>query len=149
MIAKVILVGRVERQKFIATRTGGWMISLSVVTEKEFKKQDGSQGMSKMFHDVTVYTKQPEMFYINQGLSPGAMVAVDGELTNRSWKDGAGATHWVKDIKAFDVTVLTPFKGAYNQEQVSDVPHWTPPVQEPLAPSTLFTNRVIEEDLPF
>lgn len=87
---KVQLIGRLTRDPELRSTTGGQSVaSFGVATNRTWTDKNGAKQEDVQFHNVVVWGRQAEI--VNQFLTKGALVYVEGRLQTRAWqgKDGA------------------------------------------------------------
>ena len=82
----VMMMGRlVSEPELKYVQSGLPVCRLRIVTNKKFKKADGSQGESSVFIDVTAWRRLAEI--CAQYLKKGREIFVYGELEQSNWAD--------------------------------------------------------------
>ena len=85
-INQVILVGRLTRDAELKYTNSGTPVSnISIACNESMKQQDGSWSDKGHFFDVTLWGKQAEG--LQQYLTKGRQVAIQGRLKQQSWTD--------------------------------------------------------------
>lgn len=89
---KVILLGNLTRDpqlSYLPSQTA--VVEIGLATNRKFKKQDGSQGEEVCFLDCQMYGKRAEV--LNQYLSKGDPLLVEGRLRLDTWQSQDGTNH--------------------------------------------------------
>lgn len=86
---KVFLIGNLTRDPELRSLpSGAPVVSFGVATNRVWKNKEGQKQEDVQFHNIVVFGRQAEI--VNQYLSKGSLVLVEGRLQNREWegKDG-------------------------------------------------------------
>ena len=103
MINRIVIGGRLTADPQLRrTETGKAVCSFVLAVERDYKNQNGEREAD--FITVTAWRNTAE--YVNRYCTKGRMVAVDGRLQIRSWKDENGAQHWKAEVVASNVYFL-------------------------------------------
>ena len=95
-VNKVILLGRLGNDPEMKTLpTGNAVCNLSVATSEKWMK-DGKKQEKTEWHRVVSFGKQAET--LNQYLSKGSEVYIEGKLQTRSWEDNSGVKRYSTEI---------------------------------------------------
>lgn len=98
---KVFIIGTVVRDPELkALPSGSKVCSLSVATNRSYKKQDGSREEQAEFHNVVVFGSQADS--TATFMKKGSQVGIEGRLQTRSW-DKDGVKHYRTEIVAENV----------------------------------------------
>lgn len=85
-INTVTIVGRLTRDSELRyTNNGTAVANLSIACNEAVKQQDGSWSDQGHFFDLTLWGKQAES--VNQYLTKGRQVAIQGRLKQQTWTD--------------------------------------------------------------
>lgn len=102
-INRVVLVGRLTRDpEMRTTGTGKSVVDFSIAVQKRIKPTDGSPDAD--FFRVIAWEKTAE--FVNNYLTKGRLVAVDGRLTTRKFTDKNGNEREVVEVVAENVQGL-------------------------------------------
>ena len=129
-VNKVFLLGNIGRDPELkVTPSGATMCTLSVATEDNFKKNDGSFERHVSWHHVVVWGKTAEN--CAKFLKKGQQVFIEGKLQNRSWEKD-GQKHTVTDV----IANIVQFCGRKDQKGESDgtLLAGGSPLSSPIAP---------------
>lgn len=100
---RVVLVGRLTRDPELRTTTTGKdVVSFSIAVDKRLKPTDGSPTAD--FFRVTAWEAVGR--FVNDYLSKGRLVAVDGRIETRKYQDSQGASRETFEIVADNVQGL-------------------------------------------
>lgn len=136
---KAQIIGNLTRDPELKyTPQGTAVCSFSVATNRQWNDSQGQKKDEVTFHRVVAWTKLAEI--CAQYLKKGTKVFIEGRLANRDWEDQQGQKHYVTEIVADDMIILSN-KGddAQPQQTVQDVPDEADAPPEP--PS--------DDDIPF
>ncbi|MGP1580749.1 MAG: single-stranded DNA-binding protein [Wolinella sp.] len=105
MFNKVILVGNLTRDVELRyLPSGSALAKVGIATNRQFKKQDGSQGEEVCFIDVTLFGRSAEV--ANQYLKKGSKVLIEGRLVLDTWTDQSGQKHSKHSVSAESMKML-------------------------------------------
>lgn len=114
---KVLLIGRLGVKPELKQTAHGPMTRLRVATSYERKTAEGQSERDTDWHAVVVFGRQAELCV--QHLDKGRLVYVEGHLQSNTWKDKEGRDHTDREVRARQVTFLTP-KPQHAGESVRD-----------------------------
>ncbi len=104
MINRVIVTGRMVRDPELrTTTTGKSVVSFSIAVNKRFKPQDQNEP-DAFFFRVSAWDKTAE--YVNNYLTKGRLVGVEGRLESRKYTDKEGQPREIVEIVADNVMAL-------------------------------------------
>lgn len=102
MVNRVVLIGRLTRDPELrTTNTGKNVVEFSIAVNKRVKAADGTDAD---FFRVKAWGQTAE--YVNNYLTKGRLVAVDGRLETRKWTDQSGANRETVEVVADNVNGL-------------------------------------------
>lgn len=102
MVNRVVLIGRLVRDPELrTTNTGKNVVEFSIAVNKRVKAQDGTDAD---FFRVKAWGQTAD--YVNNYLTKGRLVAVDGRLETRKWTDQNGANRETIEVVADNVNGL-------------------------------------------
>jgi single-strand DNA-binding protein len=85
-VNKAIIVGRLTRDPEMRTTPSGQNVTnFTIATSTKWKSQDGQQQEKTEFHNVVAWGRRGEV--INQYVTKGQELFVEGKLETRSWDD--------------------------------------------------------------
>jgi len=94
------------------TGDGTAVCNLSIATNESYTRDDGTEVDRTEWHDVVAWGRLAEV--VNEYLSKGSSVYVEGKLQTRSWEDNNGNERYSTEIKAQEVTFLGGNNGGNN-----------------------------------
>lgn len=102
---KVMLIGNATKEPELRyTPQGIAVCSFTIATNREWKDSSGQIKSEATFHRVIAWSKLAEI--ISQYLTKGSKAYIEGRLSNRSWKDQQGQTHYVTEVIADELILL-------------------------------------------
>ena len=106
---QVQLIGNVGNQPETVTfENGGSKTTLSIATNRTFKKSDGEKVTQTQWHTTVFFGKISET--VEKFVNKGDLVAVQGELTYRSYEDKEGNKRSVTEVVCDDIQFLSSKK---------------------------------------
>jgi single-strand DNA-binding protein len=78
--------------------------NFSVATNENFRDHDGNKKSETTWHKLVAWGKQADV--AEKYLKKGSEVAIEGKLTNRSYEDKNGDTHFITEIVVNDILIL-------------------------------------------
>ena len=103
---KVQLIGRLGQDPEIITfEDGGKIARFNLATDDSYKDKKGNKIERTYWHSVVV--KNGLVKVVEDYVTKGKEIAVEGKLTNRSWDDKDGNKHYVTEIVANEVLLLS------------------------------------------
>ena len=143
-INRVILVGRLTRDAELRYTGGGTAVcKFSIAINRRRKNGDRWEDEANFF-DVVLFGKQGEA--INQYLTKGKQVGIDGELRQNRWEQDGQSRSRV-EITAFNVQLLGSSRGGGGpapSRGPGDADNYTEPYNPPDDAGGEF-----EDDIPF
>ena len=119
-INQVILVGRLTRDAELKYTNSGTAVSnLSIACKESMKQQDGSWQDQGHFFDLSLWGKQAEG--LQQYLTKGRQIAVQGRLKQQSWTDqqtGQNRSKVVINVQSLEL--LAAPANSQNNHQVNN-----------------------------
>jgi single-strand DNA-binding protein len=123
---RVQLIGNLGRDPEVrTTQAGKSVVTLSVATSESWKDDRGNRVQRTEWHRVVIFS-EGLCKIVEQYLTEGAKVFLEGKLTTRKWQDQSGADRYSTEIH------LTPYNGTLtfldskkdgNQAPASSAPH--------------------------
>src|SRR3972149_5479617 len=102
---KVMLIGNLTKDPELKyTPQGTAVCSFTVATNREWKDSTGQAKSEATFNRVVAWGKLGEN--ISQYAKKGGRIYIEGRISNRSWVDQQGATHYMTEIVASDMVLL-------------------------------------------
>ncbi|MFH0838802.1 MAG: single-stranded DNA-binding protein [Candidatus Omnitrophota bacterium] len=144
---KVLLIGNLTRDPELRyTPSGAAVCNFSMAINRTFVLQSGEKREETCFVRVVVWGKQAEN--VNQYLSKGSQVFVEGRLQYRTWEQ-EGQKRSTIEVIADRVQFLTRLKQAETGESKDIEPGEVPP-EEPVSEDTgQSTDKKNDEEVPF
>lgn len=103
MINRVVLVGRLTKDpNFMENQVA--LANFTVAVNRTFKNKNGEQEAD--FFNIVAFRKQAEN--VNNYLSKGSLVGIDGRLQSRSYENSEGKRVFVTEVVADSVQFLEP-----------------------------------------
>ena len=78
--------------------------NFSIATNENYRDHDGNKKSETTWHKLVAWGKQAEV--AEKYLKKGMEIAIEGKLTNRSYEDKNGETHFVSEIVVSDILML-------------------------------------------
>lgn len=104
-VNKVILVGNLGRDAELRYTSGGAAVAnFSLATTETWKDKQGQRQEQTEWHKVQVWGKTAEA--LQEYLTKGKQVFVEGRLQTRKWQDKDGNDRYTTEIKADRITLL-------------------------------------------
>lgn len=117
-VNRVFLVGSVGRDSELRYTTGGAAVAtISLATDETFKNKQGERQTKVEWHRVVIWGKTAET--LNQYLTKGKLICVEGRIETRKWEDKDGNDKYTTEIRADRVTLLG---GGKRDEQLAQEP---------------------------
>lgn len=147
MLNKVTIIGRVGKEPEIKTmQSGDRVCNLSVASSEKYKdKKTGESKENTEWHNVVVFN-QPLVNLIDNYVSKGDLLYLQGKIQTRKWQDKTGADRYSTEV------VLSPFnseikllqtKGKEKADEYKDSFHNPPRSPEPS------NNDMESDEIPF
>ncbi|TYB78550.1 single-stranded DNA-binding protein [Bizionia myxarmorum] len=94
---KVQLIGRLGQDpEIISFEDGNKMAKFSLATDDSYKDKNGEKVERAYWHNIVV--KGGLVKVVENYITKGQEIAIEGKLTNRSWDDKDGAKHYITEI---------------------------------------------------
>jgi single-strand DNA-binding protein len=105
-VNKVILVGNLGRDAELRYTPGGAAVStLNLATTEVFKDREGQKKEDTQWHRVILWGKTAES--LQDYLTKGKQIYVEGKLQTRKWKDKDGNDKYTTEVKGDRVVLLS------------------------------------------
>lgn len=102
---KVQLIGNLGNDPEIITLEGGKKLAkLSLATNEHYKDKEGQKQTKTEWHNVVAWNKTAEI--IEQYVSKGQEIAVEGKLTSRSYQDKEGNKRYTSEVVIDELLLL-------------------------------------------
>lgn len=103
---KVQLIGRLGQDPEIVNFTdGNKMAKFSIATDDSYKDKNGNKVERSYWHNIVV--KGGLVNVVENYITKGKEIAVEGKLTNRSWEDNDGNKHYTTEIICNELLMLS------------------------------------------
>ncbi len=140
---RVILAGNLTRDPQLSyTPSNTPVCEFGLATNRKWRAQDGNMKEEVCFVDVTAFGKQAEV--INQYMSKGRSILVEGRLKYRQWTDKEGKNRSKLDVVVENFTFLgdgrggtgggqggAPQRPAARPAPAAAAPEGPPPMEDP------------------
>jgi single-strand DNA-binding protein len=102
---KVQLIGNLGNDPEIITLDGGRKLAkFSIATNETYKNQKGEKVTDTQWHNIVAWGKTAEI--IENYVTKGKEVAVEGKLTSRSWEDKEGVKRYITEVVCNELVML-------------------------------------------
>lgn len=116
---RILLIGRLGKDPEIRTTTTGKnYATFSLAVNKRIKSSDGSQDSD--WFNVKVWGQKAE--YVNNYLTKGRLVSVEGRMESRKYTDQQGMSREIWEVTADEVNGLDRPKEQAEQPQRTEEP---------------------------
>lgn len=108
-INRVQLLGNVGNTPEVKSVGNGTVASFSVATSRQWTDAKGDKQEKTEWHKCIAWTnpKGPKLAdIVQQYVSKGSRILLDGEITYRQWQDKDGQTRHMTEIVVRDLTLL-------------------------------------------
>lgn len=103
---KVQLIGRLGQDPEIITFEGGAKIAkFSMAIDDSYKDKNGNKVERTYWHPVIVRNGLVKI--VEEFVVKGKEIAIEGKLTNRTWEDKEGNKHWVTEVVASELLLMS------------------------------------------
>lgn len=149
MINRVVLVGRLTKEPELRTTPSGSKVCPYTLAVNRTRKADGQPEAD--FISCVSWNKTAEL--MNQYLSKGALIGIEGRIQTRSYDDNTGRKVYVTEVITDSVQFLESKSNSYqNRLNESSVHHGDYQVHEsPFSNDSIESEPLIinSDDLPF
>jgi single-strand DNA-binding protein len=105
-VNKVILVGNLGRDAELRYTPGGAAVAtLNLATTEVFKDREGQKKEDTQWHRVILWGKTAES--LQDYLTKGKQIYVEGKLQTRKWKDKEGNDRYTTEVKGDRIVLLS------------------------------------------
>lgn len=102
-VNRIVLIGRITRDPELRTTNSGKnVVEFSIAVQKRMKPTDGSPDAD--FFRIKAWGQTAD--YVNNYLTKGRLVALDGRLETRKWQDKDGNNRETVEVVADNVNGL-------------------------------------------
>lgn len=105
-VNKAILVGRLGKDPEVKYTQGGTPVAkFTLATSEVWKDQNGEKQERTEWHNIVAWTRLAEI--CGQYLTKGSRVYIEGRIQTRSWEDKEGKKHYITEIRADNLVMLS------------------------------------------
>ncbi len=102
---KVQLIGNLGNDPEIITLEGGRKLAkFSIATNETYKNQKGEKVTDTQWHNIVAWGKTAEI--IENYVTKGKEIAIEGKLTSRSWEDKEGVKRYITEVVCNELVML-------------------------------------------
>lgn len=102
---KVQLIGNLGKDPEITNLDGGKKLAkFSIATNETYKNQKGEKVTDTQWHNIVAWGKTAEI--IENYVTKGKEVAIEGKLTSRSYDDKEGVKRYITEIVCNELVML-------------------------------------------
>ena len=103
---KVQLIGNLGNDPEIITLDSGKKLAkFSLATNEYYKDADGQKQTKTDWHNLVAWNKTAEI--IENYVTKGKEIAIEGKLTNRSWDDKEGNKRYINEVVVSEVLMFS------------------------------------------
>jgi len=103
---KVQLIGRLGQDPEIVTfNDGNKMAKFSLATDDSYKDKNGNKVERAYWHNIVV--KNGLVKVVEDYVTKGQEIAIEGKLTNRVWEDKEGNKRYVTEVICNELLMLS------------------------------------------
>ncbi|WP_336066482.1 single-stranded DNA-binding protein [Mesoflavibacter sp. CH_XMU1404-2] len=103
---KVQLIGRLGQDPEIVTfNDGNKMAKFSLATDDSYKDKNGNKVERTYWHNIVV--KNGLVKVVEEYVTKGQEIAIEGKLTNRVWEDKDGNKRYVTEVVCNELLMLS------------------------------------------
>lgn len=103
---KVQLIGRLGQDPEIVTfNDGNKMAKFSLATDDSYKDKNGNKIERAYWHNIVV--KNGLVKVVEEYVTKGQEIAIEGKLTNRVWEDKDGNKRYVTEVVCNELLMLS------------------------------------------
>ena len=104
----VNLIGRTGITPTIRTFENGMKLAkFSLATNETIRVANGKKTLTQ-WHKIIAWGNKAEL--VERYVNKGQLIAVDGKLVNRAYKDNSGSNHRVTEIQVNEILLINPKK---------------------------------------
>jgi single-strand DNA-binding protein len=102
---KVQLIGNLGNDPEIITLDSGQKLAkFSLATNEYYKDADGQKQTKTEWHNLVAWNKTAEL--IENYVTKGKEIAIEGKLTNRSWDDKEGNKRYTTEVVINEIVLF-------------------------------------------
>jgi len=103
---RVQLIGRLGQDPQIITfEDGNKIANFTMAVDDNYKDKDGNKIERTYWHNIVV--RGSLVAVVEQWVSKGKEIAVEGKLTNRSYDDKDGNKRWITEVVCSELLLLS------------------------------------------
>ena len=102
---KVQLIGNLGNDpEIINLESGKKLAKFSIATNETYKNEQGEKVTNTHWHNVVAWNKTADI--IEQYVTKGREIAIEGKLTSRSYEDADGVKRYVTEVVCNELLML-------------------------------------------
>lgn len=102
---RVQLIGRLGQDpEIVAFPDGGKIAKFSMAVDDSYKDKDGNKVERTYWHNVVVRGGAAKI--VEEYVSKGKEIAVEGKLTNRTWEDKDGNKRYFTEVVCNEILLM-------------------------------------------
>ena len=102
---KVQLIGNLGKDpEIVQLENGGKLAKFSLATNETYKNNKGERITETQWHNIVAWGKLAEI--VENYLTKGKEVAVEGKLTHRSYENQDGEKRYITEVKCNELMML-------------------------------------------
>jgi len=102
---KVQLIGNLgNAPEVIPLESGKKLVKFSMATNENYKNNQGEKVTNTQWHNIIAWNKTAEI--IENYVTKGSEVAIDGKLTSRSYEDTEGNKRFITEVVCNEIVLL-------------------------------------------
>lgn len=102
---KVQLIGRLGQDPEVVTfPDGNKIVKFSMATDDSYKNKEGEKVERTYWHNVVVRGGLVKI--VEDYVSKGQEIAIEGKLTNRSWDDKDGNKRYITEVQCNELLLM-------------------------------------------
>ncbi|MFS4454836.1 single-stranded DNA-binding protein [Maribacter sp. 2304DJ31-5] len=102
---KVQLIGNLGQDpEIIALESGSKLAKFSIATTESYKNASGEKVEDTQWHNIVAWGKTAEI--VENYLTKGKQVAIEGKLTHRSYETSAGEKRYITEVRCNELLML-------------------------------------------
>jgi len=102
---RVQLIGRLgQAPEIVNFEDGNKIAKFSLATDDSYKDKNGNKVERAYWHQIVVRGGLVKV--VENYISKGQEIAIEGKLTNRSWDDNDGKKHYVTEVIVNELLML-------------------------------------------
>ena len=102
---KVQLIGNLGQDpEIVHLENGNKLAKFSIATSESYKNAQGEKVEDTQWHNIVAWGKTAEI--VENYLTKGKQVAVEGKLTHRSYENKAGEKRYITEVRCNELLML-------------------------------------------